>query len=814
MELPTPYRYAEVLLPRPLAYGFTYEIPEELRHSVRPGSRVVVSFGKRKLYSGIVVKLHNTAPENHLPKPIVEDLGPVVDDMRVIRFWEWMARYYMCTPGEVMNVALPSRFKLESETRLNCLPDPDHWPDNLSEQETEILLYTRSNPDCTIQDVVKHIGTSAVRAVRRLVDSGHLIIKEKVRHQSLEKWIKVVHLQSDKEEEITQILNFTKKSPTQQNLILAYYKLHSSTDYITVERLLHEAKAGVSSLESLVRKGIFQISEVKESSLPGRAGKAGFDLTPAQKVAFDQIISSFVTGKTVLLHGVTSSGKTEIYVHLLKEAEKAGGQCLMLVPEIALTTQLIGRLRQFFGDRISLYHSRMTDKERSDVWESVRKQEPGGRLIVGARSALFLPYCDLRLTIIDEEHDASYRQDAPNPRYQGRDAAIYLATLYNARVLLGSATPSVESYFNAISGKYTLVELHERYEGLSLPEVKLINLISEKKQNRLRGNFSQTMLDAMESALSRGKQSIVFINRRGYSPRIVCQDCGYIYICDHCDIALTFHKAVHKLKCHYCGREKPVPTACMVCGSVHLELLGAGTEQVEDELYAYFPSARIGRLDLDTARSKKKYAQLLTDMESGNVDILVGTQMVTKGLNFSKVEVVGVVNADALLYFPEYRAHERAYQILEQVAGRSGRSGEQGKVYIQAYNITHPILSFVTAHDYKAFYSWQTEERKQFLYPPFVKMIQLTLRHMDLKTVQLAATHLANKLKDIRDIAVIGPEFPPVARVNSYYRMRFLIKIARNQSYLKVKNHLWDTCLTFFSQADYRKIRYQFEVDA
>lgn len=773
-----------------------------------------MQFGKRKLYSGIVVKLHNITPQHYYPKPIIEHLGPVIDDMRVISFWEWVAQYYMCTPGEVMNVALPSRLKLESETRLSCLLDPDHWPESLLEKELEILQYVHNNPDSTINDVIKLTGTSVVPAVKKLVDSGILTIKEKVKHLTLEKMIKVVHLRPDKEEDINKILSYTKQSLSQQNLILAYYKLQGTSYPVRVDQLLHEAKAGMSSLESLVRKGIFQISEVKESILHGQSGKAGFDLTPAQKLAFDHILKSFAEKKTVLLHGVTSSGKTEIYVHLLKEVEKTGGQCLLLVPEIALTTQLIGRLRQFFGDQISLYHSRMTDKERSDVWESVRKQEQGGRLIVGARSALFLPFCDLRLVIVDEEHDHSYRQDAPNPRYQGRDTAIYLATLYNARVLLGSATPSVESYFNAQAGKYNLVELHERYEGLSLPEVILVNLISEKKQKRLKGNFSHAMLNAIEGALSRGRQAIIFLNRRGYAPRLVCNDCGYIYQCDHCDIALTLHKSVHKLKCHYCGREKTVPIACNMCGSVQLDLFGAGTEQIEDELISIFPTARIARLDLDTARSKKKYTQLLADMESGNIDILVGTQMVTKGLNFSRVEVVGVINADALMYFPEYRAHERAFQILVQVAGRCGRSGEPGKVIVQTYNTEHPILSFVIDHDYKSFYNWQIEERKQFFYPPHVKMVQLTLLHKDLKSLQLAATALAERLSENNHIIVIGPEFPPVARINSIYRMRFLIKIARNQSYLKVKNKIWETCLTFFSQVEFRKIRFHFEVDA
>lgn len=808
------YKYAEVLLPRPLAYGFTYEIPTEMRGLLRPGSRVLVQFGSRKLYSGIVVKISNDKPTTHQPKPILEHLGPVLDDVRIIRFWEWLAEYYMCTPGEVMNVALPGRLKLESETRLSCIIQEDRWPDTLNDEELEILKFTSGNSECTIHDIIKLYGADSVRTVRKLVDSGFLIVKEKVKHFTLEKWIKVASINPNKEAEITKILNSTKRAQSQQKLILAYYQLQGRhVSPITCEKLLDTARVGMSSLEALAKKGIFKISEVKESTLISQSGKSAFELTPAQKSALDQIIQAFRTSKTVLLHGVTSSGKTEIYVHLLKEAEKSGGQCLLLVPEIALTTQLIGRLRQFFGDRISLYHSRMSDKERSDVWESVRKHEPAGRLIVGARSALFLPFCDLRLVIVDEEHDPSYRQEAPNPRYQGRDAAIYLATLFNARVLLGSATPSVESYYNATTGKYHLIELNERYEGLSLPEVVLVNLVSEKKQNRLHGNFSQTLLEAIESALSRNKQSIIFLNRRGYAPKLICQDCGHIHICDRCDISLTLHKAAHKLKCHYCGSEKSVPTACITCGSVQLSLLGAGTEQIEDELARHFPTARLCRLDLDTARSKKRYTQLLADMESGNIDVLVGTQMVTKGLNFNRVEVVGVIQADTLMYFPEYRAHERAFQILEQVAGRSGRSGEQGKVYIQAYDTAHPILSYVSAHDYKAFFRWQTRERKEFLYPPYVKMIQLTLIYKDLKIVQKAATELAVKLAEIDEIRVIGPEFPPVARINNFYRIRFLVKIARNQSYLVVKNNLRNTCLEFFSRAEYRRVRYVFEVD-
>lgn len=806
-------QFAEVLLPRPLAGGFTYKIPQDMHALLRPGVRVLVQFGPRKIYSGIVLRLHNLKPENYQPKPILEVLGPAIDDLRILQFWEWIASYYMCTPGEVMNVALPSRLKLESETRLLCPLDEEHWPDSLTDAELEVLRLTHSNSETTINDIVKFSGTSAVKLVRQLVDNGLLLIKESVKHHSLEKRIKVVRLRPNNDELIAAILSPHARAKSQQNLLLAYYQLESTGQPVTREKLLDVSRSSLSALEALVEKGIFEIVEVKESSLIGRSGIQAHALTQAQSLALEQISDSFRKKRIVLLHGVTSSGKTEIYVHLMKQVQQSGGQCLLLVPEIALTTQLISRLRQFFGDHISLYHSRMTDRERTDVWESVRKCEPAGRLVVGARSALFLPFSDLRLVIIDEEHDPSYRQDAPNPRYQGRDAAIYLASLFDARVLLGSATPSIESYFNTKTGKYDLVGLHQRYEGLSLPAVEIIDLRAARKQGILRGNFSQSLLQAIEDALARGKQSIIFQNRRGYAPRLVCAECGLIHMCQHCDIALTLHKAAHKLRCHYCSSEMPVPLACSACGSVQLLLQGAGTEQIEDELTTCFPHARIERLDLDTARSKKRYQQLLADMESGQIDILVGTQMVTKGLNFTRVEVVGVVNADNLLYFPEYRAHERAFQLLEQVAGRSGRSGEAGKVFIQTYTPQHPVLTYVKAHDYSKFYQWQAAERREFLYPPFVRMIQLTLRHRDLKTLQSAASQLAQVLNTIQEVRIVGPEFPPVARVSDYYRMRFLIKIPKNHSYLRIKNTLWHTCLSFFAQADYRRIRYTFDVD-
>ncbi|MCX8148873.1 replication restart helicase PriA [Thermaurantimonas aggregans] len=813
MENPSFPRFAEVLLPRPLAGGFTYIIPENMHTLLRPGIRVLVQFGNRKIYSGIILRLHNEKPENHQPKAILEVLGPAIDDQRILQFWEWLASYYMCTPGEVMNVALPSRLKLESETQLLCPLDEEQWPDTLSDTELEVLRITRSNSETTLNDVIKFSGASSVKVVRHLVDSGLLLIKESIKHQSLEKWIKVVRLRPNSEELIAAILSPNTRAKSQQNLLLAYYQLESTGQPITREKLLDVSRASMSSLDALVEKGIFEIVEVKESSIIGRSGMQAYTLTPVQNQALQQILDSIQKKRIVLLHGVTSSGKTEIYVHLMKQVQQSGGQCLLLVPEIALTTQLIGRLRQFFGDQISLYHSRMSDREQTDVWESVRKCEPTGRIVVGARSALFLPYSDLRLVIIDEEHDPSYRQDAPNPRYQGRDAAIYLASLFDARVLLGSATPSIESYFNTQIGKYDLVELHQRYEGLSLPTVEIVDLRAARKKGQLRGNFSQALLLAIEQAIARGRQSIIFQNRRGYAPRLVCTECGLIHMCQHCDIALTLHKAAHKLRCHYCGSEKPVPLACSACGSVQLQLQGAGTEQIEDELTTYFPNARIERLDLDTARSKKRYQQLLTDMETGQIDILVGTQMVTKGLNFANVEVVGVVNADNLLYFPEYRAHERAFQLLEQVAGRSGRSGQVGKVFIQTYTPQHPVLTHVSTHHYGDFYQWQAAERREFHYPPFVRMIQLTLRHRDLKILQAAASQLAQSLTTLQEIHIIGPEFPPVARVSDYYRMRFLIKIPKNQSYLRIKNTLWHTCLSFFAHADYRRIRYTFEVD-
>jgi primosomal protein N' (replication factor Y) len=809
------FRFAEVLLPRPLANGFTYEIPTELSPHIRIGTRVLVQFGPRKIYSAIVIRLHNNAPDNYEPKQILEVLGPVIDDVRNLQFWQWMAEYYMCTPGEVMNVALPSRLKLESETQLQCLIEEEYWDENLEAEDREILTITRNSPETTLNDLVKQYGTAAAKRAKKLVDIGVLGIKESIKYHSLEKWIKVVHINAHKKKEIEAILHPKTKAKAQQNIVLAYYQLQAEGHlFITREMLLNRSTSTIAALDALVRKNILEIREIKESALFSRSGVQAAKLTEAQQEAYEKILKTFAENKIALLHGITSSGKTELYVHLMKEIEKSGGQCLMLVPEIALTTQLINRLRHFFGERVSLYHSRMTDRERSDVWESVRKNDPGSQLVVGARSAIFLPFSNLKLIIIDEEHDSSYRQDAPNPRYQGRDSAIYLATLFGAHVLLGTATPSVESYFNTLQGKYGLIELHQRYEGLQLPEVHLINIREEKKKNRMKGNFSQTLIEAIDDALRRKKQTIIFQNRRGYSPKLICEDCGTVQMCDRCDISLTIHKAVHRLKCHYCGREKSIPPACVVCGSIHLKMLGAGTEQIEDELSSLFPGARIERLDLDTAQSKKRYNKMLTDMESGQIDILVGTQMVTKGLNFTKVEVVGVVNADNLLYFPEYRAHERAFQLLEQVAGRSGRSGQVGKVFIQTYNTGHPVLTFVKTHDYKAFYEWQSQERKTFLYPPFVRMIHLMLRHKDLKLLQKASIELTSMLKSVSEILVIGPEFPPVNRVNNYYRMGIFLKIPRNKSYLKTKRQIWSVCLDFFTHPEYKTVKFFFEVDA
>ncbi len=810
---PSPNRFAQVLLAKPLE-AFTYNIPEELQGLIHVGDRVVVPFGKQRLYSGIVLSIQDSHNSEYEVKSIEEHLGTALATDKTLQFWKWMAEHYLCATGDVCSAALPSIMKLASETEITCKAHLDELPNDIKPQQRELLAMVKNSEKCTTADLQKEFGPKALKWISLLVERDLLHIKEKVNSGSLERKIKIISLVNGAD-----IQEFFKNNDPridgQKKVLMQLYALSSQKKASPALRDVLEASGGtLAQAKALEKKGFIQIKEVYFSNYLLPEKEITFkELTEAQQIAFDEIEKSFEEKQVCLLHGVTSSGKTEVYVHLLKKALDQGLQALFLVPEIALTTQLISRLKVFFGERISLYHSKMTERERSEIWESVRKGSNSASLVVGARSAVFLPYSKLDLIIVDEEHEASYKQERPKPRYHGRDAAIVLAKLYGAKTLLGSATPSIETYFNCQRKVYGLVELTTRFQGIQMPEIELINFGTESKKKKVQGNFSEILLDKIRSFNSKGKQTIIFQNRRGYAPMILCNDCGHIPQCVHCDISLTFHKLSHELKCHYCGYTEKPTSACKACGSLDIKMQGVGTEMAEHELQGIFPEIAVKRLDSDTTRRKNALSEIIKSFENGETQILVGTQMLSKGLDFKNVALVGVINADTLLYYPEYKAIERAFQILEQVAGRSGRHGDRGIVLIQTHNDKHPIFTWLQEHDYKTFYQNQIAERRNFAYPPWVRLVRLVVKHPDISLLSKASMPLADRLRKEVGAQVLGPEFPSVSRINKEYVQHITLKFARDKNYKANKLKLRQICETYFSWTGFKQVKYYFEVD-
>ena len=812
--MPKAYKlYAEVVLARPLE-AYTFAVPDELCEQIQVGDRVIVPFGKQRLYSGIVLALHDKNNTSYEAKEIEDLLGPAIAAENTLSFWRWMAEYYMCATGDVVSAALPSILKLASETEITCKADLENLPKDLKPKEIELLTNVKNQEKCTPADLQKVFGTKVLKWIDRLAAQDLLQVKEKVRAGSLERKIKTLALVPNAPVEDF-FANNDARLEGQKKILLQLYSLSSQKKAAPALKDVLEASGGtLAQVKSLEKKGFVKTREVYYSSYLMPESEISFkDLSEHQQKALEEIEAHFTQKNICLLHGVTSSGKTEVYVHLLKKALDQGKQALFLVPEIALTTQLITRLKVFFGERISVYHSKMTERERADIWEAVRKGSLGAKLVVAARSGVFLPYKNLDLVIVDEEHEASYRQERPKPRYHGRDSAMYLAQLYGAKVLLGSATPSIESFYNAERDWYAKVEMTERFQGIQMPEIELINIGLESKKKKVRGSFSELMIDEIRTHLDKGKQIIIFQNRRGYAPMIVCNDCGDVPQCIHCDISLTYHKLNHELKCHYCGYTEKPTTACKNCGSVDIKMQGVGTEMAEHELQELFMETPVKRMDSDTTRKKNALSELIKSFESGETQILVGTQMLSKGLDFKNVSLVGVVNADTLLYYPEFRAVERAFQVLEQVAGRAGRYGDRGKVLIQTHNEKHPIFTWLRAHDYRAFYENQIAERRHFAYPPLVRMIRLVVKHTDVQQLSKASMPLADRLRKEVAAQVLGPEFPSVSRINKEYVQHITLKFARDKSYKTEKAKLRKICEEYFSWTGFRQVKYYFEVD-
>ena len=817
--------YVDVLLPLPLANWYTYSQPESLEGQVQTGSRVIVPFGKKKFYTALVANVHYCPPEGYEIKEVTEvlDTRPVLLPQQ-FRLWKWMASYYLCTMGDVYTAALPSGMKLESETIVTANPDYEATTP-LAPREQQVLDLLAQDPEQCITQLEKR--TDATRNILPVINSllakGAISVKEELKRNYKPKTEIRVKLSPDcqTEERLHQLFDELGRAPKRLALLMKYLELSgfftdkASLREVSKKELLTRADATPTIFNGLVEKGIFEtyLYEVGRLDREQTRTVAINPLNPAQQAAYDAILSHFREKNVCLLHGVTSSGKTEIYIHLIRQAIENGQQVLYLLPEIALTTQITERLKRVFGGRIGIYHSKFPDAERVEIWQKQLRPEGHYDIILGVRSSVFLPFHNLGLIIVDEEHETTYKQQDPAPRYHARDTAIMLASIYGAKVLLGTATPSIDSYHNALAGKYGLVTLNERYKDIRLPEIRIVDIKELARKKMMNGPFSPELLAAVRQALERHEQAILFQNRRGFAPMIECKVCGWVPKCKNCDVSLTYHKGLNQLTCHYCGYTYAVPRSCPACGSVELVNRGFGTEKIEDNIREIFPDAKVARMDLDTTRSRSAYERIIADFEAGKTHILIGTQMVSKGLDFDHVSVVGILNADNMLNYPDFRAHERAFQLMAQVAGRAGRRDKRGLVILQTKSPDLPVIHQVVTNDYKQMYEDQTAERKLFHYPPFCRFIYVYLKHRKEDVVTQAADTLAAWLRTAFGDKVLGPDKPPVGRIQMLFIKKIVIKLDLNMSGTKVRDYLLSVQRQLIEDERFRSLVVYYDVD-
>lgn len=776
--------FVTVILPLALPKSYTYSVPEYLVPHIAFGKRVEVQFGKSRLYTALVIDVHHNMPEGYQPKEILS----VVDDEPILhptqlKLWQWMANYYVCTLGEVMHAALPANLKLASETVITLSPLFDDSFDDLDDKEYLITEALTIQEEISINDVRGILQQKTVYPlIRRMLEKKIIYLKEDLKTKYQPKTVGCVRLQepyASNQELLQEAFEKVGRSNRQMEALMAYVQVSRAVDFVRKQDIYKVVNVDNSVLKAMEKKGILELYEREVSRLGVYEEEVinASSLSEQQELALKEIKEHFEAKAPVLLHGVTGSGKTRVYVELIQQAIQSGKQALYLLPEIALTTQIISRLEKVFGNDIAVYHSRLNNNERVEMWNEVLNGKP---VILGARSALFLPYRDLGLIVIDEEHDTSYKQFDPTPRYNARDAAVYLSHLHKANVILGTASPSLESYFNVRKGKYKLVEMPERYGGIKMPLIEVVDAKAQMFQGKLHTHFTEILLDELRATLEKGEQAILFQNRRGYSPTYRCETCDWHSECIHCDVSLTYHKFHNVLKCHYCGYTSKLPASCPACGSKQLSLKGFGTEKIEDELKIYLPDAKLGRMDLDTVRGKNAHARIINDFEEGRIDILIGTQMVTKGLDFERVGLVGVLSADQLLHFPDFRATERAFQLMLQVSGRAGRKHKQGKVLIQAFNVSHPVLKEVLDNDYDSFFGREMMERQSFHYPPFYRIIKITLKHKKPQVLNDAGRLFSSTIKPKLGEWIVGPAVPYVSRVRTYYLLDFMVKLPKD----------------------------------
>ncbi len=808
-----------------MANWYTYSLPDSLKGKVQSGCRVIVPFGRKKFYTALVVQVHYCPPEAYETKDVAEllDEQPILLPQQ-FHLWKWMASYYLCTPGDIYKAALPSGMKLESETIVTANPDYEaEAPLTPREQQVLDLLAVDSEQCITQLEKKTDATKNILPVINNLLAKGAISVKEELKRSYKPKTETRVKLTSDfqTEEHLRQLFDKLAHAPKQLALLMKYLELSgfftnkSTLHEVGKKELLTRANATPAVFNGLVEKGIFETYQFEVGRLE-REQAHTIDinpLNPAQQTAYDAILNSFREKNVCLLHGVTSSGKTEIYIHLIRQTIESGRQVLYLLPEIALTTQITERLKRVFGNRIGIYHSKFPDAERVEIWQKQLHPERHYDIILGVRSSVFLPFHKLGLVIIDEEHETTYKQQDPAPRYHARDTAVMLASLYGAKVLLGTATPSVDSYHNALTGKYALVTLGERYKDIRLPDVHIVNIKELARKKMMNGPFSPQLLAAIRQALEHREQVILFQNRRGFAPMIECKVCGWVPKCKNCDVSLTYHKGLNQLTCHYCGCTYAVPRSCPACGSAELVNRGFGTEKIEDNIREIFPDAKVARMDLDTTRSRSAYERIIADFEAGKTHILIGTQMVSKGLDFDHVSVVGILNADNMLNYPDFRAHERAFQLMAQVAGRAGRRDKRGLVILQTKSPDLPVIRQVVTNDYAQMYEDQTAERRTFRYPPFCRFIYVYLKHRKEEVVNQAADTLAAWLRTAFADKVLGPDKPPVGRIQMLFIKKIVIKLDLNMSGSKVRNYLLRIQHQLLEDERFRSLVVYYDVD-
>ncbi|UFH35155.1 replication restart helicase PriA [Flavobacterium acetivorans] len=822
--------FVEVILPLSLAKTFTYSISETEYHYIKKGMRLAVPFGKSKIYTALVIEVHQRKPVLYEAKEIhqILDERPIVTEIQIAH-WQWISSYYMCAIGDVYRGAMPGALLLENETLISQKPDVFVDESQLSDDEYLIYQALQLQTSLKVQEIISILNKKNIfPVIQKLIDKNILVLQEEMQETYKPKLVRYVRLHSkyQSDQGLVELLETLKGANKQKEIVLSYFQL-SATDKtrgetersvakpITVKKLVEAANSSSAIVKALIEKEIFEEYFIQHDRIDfsGKKGEKQLLLSEVQQNAFVEIKNSFAQKEVCLLHGVTSSGKTEIYIKLIEEYLATGKQVLYLLPEIALTTQLVGRLSAYFGNKVAVFHSKYNNNERIEVWNQVLQNSEKAQIVIGARSALFLPFSNLGFIIVDEEHEQTFKQVDPAPRYHARDAAIVLANFFRAKVLLGSATPSIETFFNAQSGKYGLVEITKRYGNVMMPDIELVDLKDKYFRKKMTGHFSDTLIDGIGAALLLGEQVILFQNRRGYSPLLECMRCGHVPQCQQCDVSLTYHKHKNQLRCHYCGYSIAKPTHCHSCSSIDLTTKGFGTEQIQQELLTLFPAHKIGRMDQDTTRGKFGFEKIIDSFKNKEVDILVGTQMLAKGLDFDNVSLVGIMNADNMLFHPDFRAFERSFQMMTQVSGRSGRSEKRGKVIIQTYNPNHNTIQQVTNNDYLAMYKEQLYDRQIYKYPPYFRIIKLTLKHREFEKLKEGAAWLYQVMSQNLNIPVLGPEEPAINRIRNEYIRTILIKIPQSSSVASTKKTIQKMLNSFDAVPQYRAIKVTVNVD-